>query len=920
MSFTKKPLCAAIAYAMVAGMNLGAFDAAAQQSRERIEVTGTNIKRTDTETPSVVQVITREQIERSGSTSVAELLRELPAIAGGAAVDYDPGTGFQRGNNTASLRGLGSVATLVLLNGRRIAPAPNADPNFGQGTGFNLSTIPLSAIDRIEVLKDGASAVYGSEAIAGVINIILRKDYTGAEATLNHWQKSHGDYRADQASAVAGFGDLGKDRYNVIIAGEWYKREHVWVRDSGSGIQNQLYATLQGRGTPTSALSFPPNVRRESAPGSGAFLTSGRLPVDPNCPADLRVTPSGSTQQECRWNLYNNLTVVSDLERKGIMVRGSFQVTPTITAWADAMMTKSEYDYPSNPPGLDGITPTTWFNRQGVRQTFQLILPVGHPDNPNLFRVALRYRFAEIGQTHVLVDQTASRASAGLTGAFGAWDWETAVLYTESKREENSNSQLYAPLLRQVVADGTFHFYPNTRGANPQSLLDALHPTLHNEGTSKILSWDLKGSRELMQLRGGPAMIAAGLELRKEEMNIVSDPRTVAGDIVGLASSTVSGDRNVSTVFAELSLPIVRNLETQIAGRYDHYSDFGNSFVPKVGFKWLAAPTLAFRGTWGKGFRAPSLFQISSANVQSFNTITDPLRCPNPPTPLPPAETTDCTGRSISSLIQANTNVQPEKSTSHTIGFVWSPTNSIQAAVDYFFIHRMHFIDRYDSQTVINNEFNTGFAGGSVQRDANPATWIPNIPNSGPILSTIRRFDNFGDQVAAGVDFDLNFRFQLGAWGRMTVDSNWTYTDKNDWQFTRGVNYTGGAGNFYANESPRIKGQTSVVWYYRDFESLLRYNYVGSWKYGEPDVCYAGAATNAAALGGECKVHDWGTYDLGVAYKGIRNLRLAVLVRNVKDTPAPYDPFSSYLQTGFNTNMHNPYGRYWQFSINYKFK
>jgi iron complex outermembrane receptor protein len=920
MSFTKKPLCAAIAYAMAASMTVVAYDAAAQQSRERIEVTGTNIKRTDTETPSVVQVITRDQIERSGTTSVAELLREIPAMAGGAAVDYDPGTGFQRGNATASLRGLGSVATLVLLNGRRIAPAPNADPNFGQGTGFNLSTIPLSAIDRIEVLKDGASAVYGSEAIAGVINIILRKDYRGAEATVNHWQKSEGTYRQDQISAVAGFGDLAKDRFNVMIAGEWYKRDEVRVRDSGSGIQSDAYAFLQGRGTPTSASTFPPNVRRESAPNSGAFLTSGRLPVDPNCPANLRVLPAGSTQLECRFNVYDYLQVQGDLERKGMMLRGSFQLTPTVTAWADAMYTKAEYDFSNPPPNLDGITPLTWFNRAGQRQSIQLILPIGHPDNPNNFRIALRYRFLDIGETHYLVDQTASRVTAGLTGTFGAWDWETAVLHTESKSETNSNAQLYAPLLRQVIADGSYHFYPNTRGANSQALLDALHPTLHNEGTSKLTSWDIKGSRELMQMRGGPAAVAAGLELRKEEMEIVSDPRTVAGDIVGLASSTVSGDRNVTTGWVELSLPFIRNLETQLAGRYDHYSDFGNAFTPKVGAKYLVTPALAVRGTWGKGFRAPSLFQISSSSVQSFNTITDPLRCPNPPTPLPNAETTDCTGRGISSLISANVNVQPEKSTSHTIGFVWSPSNMFQAAIDYFFIHRMNFIDRYDSQTVINNEFNANFAGGTVQRDPNPATWVPGIANSGPILSTVRRFDNFGDQVAAGFDFDFTFRFALGAYGRLNIDSNWTYTDKNDWQFEKGVNYTGGAGNFFANESPRVKGQTTFVWDFRDFETLARYNYVGGWKYGDNENgCYTSGATNAF-LGGQCRISDWPTYDLGLTYKGIRNLRVGVLVRNILDTPAPYDPFSAYLQTGFNTNMANPYGRYWQFTINYKFK
>jgi iron complex outermembrane receptor protein len=922
MSFTKKPLCVAVAYAAAASMTLVAVDAFAQQSRERIEVTGTNIKRTDTETPSVVQVITREQIEKSGINTVDELLRQLPAINGGAAVDYDPGTGFQRGSSTASLRGLGSVATLVLLNGRRIAPSPSADPNVGQGTGFNLNTIPLSAIDRIEILKDGASAVYGSEAIAGVINIILRKDYRGAEATVTHAQRSDGGYRTDQVSGSVGYGDLNRDRFNVLISGEAFKRRPVWVRDSGSGIQSDAYAFLQGRGTPTSANSFPPNVRRESAPGSGAFLTSGRLPVDPNCPQNLRVNIAGTTTQECRFNVYDDLTVVSDMERKGVLGRVTFQLTPNVSAWADAMFSKSEFDYPNPPPGLSGNTPTTWFNREGVRQQFQLILPVGHPDNPNPFRVALGYRFVDIGETHNFVDQEQARATAGLEGTFGAWDWQTAVLFSRAKRIDESNAQLYAPALRDALSSGSYHFYPATRGANSQALLDSLHPLLHNEGVSKISSWDLKGSRELMQLRGGPAMVAAGLELRKEQLDIVSDPRTVGGDIVGLASSTVTGDRNVTSGFVEFSIPIVRNLETSIAGRWDHYSDFGNARTPKVGFKWLATPTLAARGTWGKGFRAPSLFQISSANVQSFNTITDPVRCPNGSTPLPNGETGDCTGRTISSLIQANTHVQPEKSVSHTLGVVWSPSNDFQASLDYYFIHRTNFIDRYDSQTVINNEFNGGFAGGTVQRDPNPATWVTGVPNSGPILSTVRRFDNFGDQVAAGFDLDLQWRFLLGAWGRLNTYSSWTYVDKNDWQFSKGVNYTGGAGNFFAFESPRIKGNVTAVWDFRDFESLVRYNYVGHWLYGDNENgCYISTtgATNRF-LGGTCTIADWPTYDVGLTYKGIRNLRVSVLVRNVRDTPAPYDPQSVSLQTGFNTNLYNPYGRYFVFSVNYTFK
>lgn len=915
MSFLKKPMCAAVAYAMAASMTLVAANAFAQQSRERIEVTGTNIKRTDTETPSVVQVITKEQIERSGATSVAELLREVPAIAGGALQDYDAGTGFSAGNQSASLRGLGSVATLVLLNGRRIAPAPYADPNVGQGTAFNLNSIPLSAVDRVEILKDGASAIYGSEAIAGVVNIILRKDYRGAEVAVNHWQRSDGSYETNQVAATVGFGDLSVNRYNVLIAGEWLKRESQPIQQSGSGIMNEAYRTLAGRGTALSALSYPANVRRESSPGSGVFLASGRLPVDPRCPAQLRVNVT-ATVQECRWNNFDFLNIVSDLERKGLMGRATFQVSANLTAFAEFGFTRNDTTFVSPPPSLDAAAPSTWFNRAGQRFSYTLILPIGHPDNPNNFRIGLRYRFADIGQTYDKVQNENARAVAGVNGTFGAWDWESAVLYSSAKREERFNQILLLSAVQNAVSSGAYRFF----GTNSQQLLDSLHPVITDKGESKLLSWDVKGSRELMQMRGGPAALAAGLEVRREEMDINSDPRTVAGDFIGIASSTVNTQRNVASVFAELSMPVIRNLETQLAARYDRYSDYGKSFTPKVGAKWLVTPELALRGSWAKGFRAPSLFQISNANVQSFNTVVDPLRCPDGATPVPGAETEDC-ARRISSLIQANPHVQPEKSVSHTLGLVWSPTNALQASLDFWYIHRMNFIDRFTSPFVIarNLAGDPAFAN-AVIRNPNPETWLPGIPNSGPIQSTIRRFDNFGDQIVAGFDFDANYRLLLGSFGKVTLDTNWTYYDKSIWQFGKGDPYFNGAGNYYGPfPLPRVRGAATAVWDFRDFSALLRYNYTGNWFYGDPDVgCYLSATGATLRFLGECYVKEWWTYDVGLSYKGIRNLTISALVRNIKDSPAPYDP--DFTTSGFNPTYHNPYGRYWQFSISYKFK
>jgi iron complex outermembrane receptor protein len=932
----KKKLPAALTLAFGAGVALSAasLGASAQQAQrvERIEVTGTNIKRTDTETPSVVQVITREQIERSGVQTVAELLRQVPAIAGGSAQDFDGGTGFQRGNQTASLRGLGSVATLVLLNGRRLAPAPYADPNVGQGSSYNLNTIPVSAIERIDVLKDGASAIYGSDAMAGVINIILKRDFRGAEATWSYWTQpdSWGDYQANQLSGAIGFGDLARDRYNVILAADFYKRDAQPLQESGSGIASDDMRRVAGRLNRTSELGFPANMRRETAPG--VFGAAGRLAIDPRCPAEARIAVAPNPV--CAWNVYDALNIVAPVERGGILGRLTYQWTPNTTFFLDAGFTRNQVDFQANPPALSAAAPATWFNRAGQRFTYQLILPVGHPDNPNPFRVGLLYRFADLGNTHTEVTTDAGRVVAGFSGVWGAWDWESAILYSENKRTDTTNQFLHFPTLVSAVNNGTYRFSGNA--TNSQALLDALHPTYDNTGKSSITQWDLKGSREVYAMPAGPVMLATGFELRKEEMDIISDPRNVAGEFVNVASSSVSGSRNVWSAYAEFSVPVLRNLELQVAGRYDHYSDYGASATPKVGFKWTPTSALAVRGTYAQGFRAPSLFQISNANVQSFNAgIVDPLRCPNGSTPAPGGEPADCNA-SISSLIQANTHLKPEESTSNSLGFIFSPTSNFQMSVDRWYIHRTDFIDRFSSPFVIQQNFlgNPTFAD-AVIRDDNPATWLPGIPNSGPIRSTIRRYDNFGGTVVRGYDFDANAKFPLGAYGRLNVDFNATYDDKMLWKLGgNDVPYISGLGNFYAFEAPRFRAQLTGTWDWRAFSFLGRYNYTGGWDFGEPTQliggvtstgpfgCYLGSANAWVVFNNGCRVSSWDTFDLGVTWSGIKNLKIGALVRNVTDKAAPYDPNNDTEggALGFNPTFHNPYGRYLQLSLTYKFR
>lgn len=907
MSHLKKIAKALIAIGV--GGASSAFVAHAQQAQkvDKIEVTGSNIKRVDSETPSPIQVITREDIQKSGANSVAELLRDIPSVAGGSLNDFNAGNGFGRGTQSVSLRGLGSVATLVLVNGRRVETAPVADPNLGQGAAFNLNVIPVGAIERIEILKDGASAIYGSDAIAGVINVILRKDYTGGEVLYTVRQNHDSDFRSQTIGGTVGFGDIARDRYNVLAAMEFFKRDATTIYE-GYDVQRELYTQLSNRLIPNSTLSYPANRRREAVNGNGAFTVA--LPLDPRCPPQLTF---GTL---CRSNTFDDTNIEAKTERKSIFTRGTMELSSALSVFGEFRFTRAESQFIGAPPALDAGSPATWFNAAGQRFTYTLFLPVGHPDNPNAFRLGLRYRFVDLGRTFQNVTNDSTSAVAGLNGNWKNWDWESAFTFGKTKREDTNNGQLFFPALQAAVANGTYRFF----GTNSPDLIAALNPYKTQRGESKNSSWDLKGSTELTAMAGGPLALATGLQLRQEDFDIVSDPRNVAGQFVNVASSTVHGSRKVASVYGELSIPFAKNVEMQLAGRYDHYSDYGNSTTPKVGIKWTPVNQLAVRATYSEAFRAPSLLQISSGNVQSFNNgLNDPLRCGKVG-----ANPDDCsvgnggTGRSISSLISPNANLQPERSKSYTFGFIFSPTTDTSASLDYFNIRRRDFIDRFDSQTVVNNEFNPGFTGGTVFRDPNPATWLPGVANSGPIQSTVRRFDNFGVAIVGGLDLDITTNINLGAGGKLKVSGQGTYLTKTDWSLTKGGPIVSGLGNFYVFESPRVRGTITATWTYQDFSVLGRYNFTGKWFYGDPvSGCYLSAAT-VAALGGLCEVDSFTTVDASVTYTGIKNLSLSLLARNIGSRSAPYDPGQTTL--GFNPTFHSPQGTNYAFTAAYKFK
>src|SRR5258706_10208451 len=280
---------------------IAAFAAAAHAQApvvgEKIEVTGSNIKRIDVETPSPVAVITREQIRESGKRDVAELRRPYSAASAGSQLDNGSGS-CSAGAQTVSLRGLGSAGTLVLVNGRRMSPAAYADPNNGNSTVYNLNVIPIDAIERIEILKDGASAIYGSDAMAGVVNIILRRDFRGGEASASYSTNDDGAWTTWRGGATVGIGDMSKDNWNLLASLEHFHRDPVMIKDLKNVPVDDLSRLGNWRVT-QSANGYPANYFRESVLGNGSFTTFVR--VDPNCPAERIIN------SRCRYNSNNDI-------------------------------------------------------------------------------------------------------------------------------------------------------------------------------------------------------------------------------------------------------------------------------------------------------------------------------------------------------------------------------------------------------------------------------------------------------------------------------------------------------------------------------------------------------------------------------------------------------------------------------------
>jgi iron complex outermembrane receptor protein len=946
-----------IALAVVTAITTLPVLAQSSEPVTQITITGTNIKRTEVETASPIQTITAKEIEQSGAKTVLELLKEVTSAGVGGYFDTADQNGFSRGVATASLRNLGSTTTLILLNGRRLAPSAFVNPNTGQSTLYDLNSIPISALDRVEVLKDGASAVYGSDAIAGVINFITRSDFEGKTVSISAGANDSNDFGSQNVNLAFGFGDLNKDKYNLLVALDVTKRDQTMASQI-TDARTDEYAAINFRLNPYNSLySSSPFFSRQLTNGAFSLLPAN-FSTPLNCPIDRQVTlgPSNNVLSSsalfgrtiCNYPTYTRTQAQTPAQDSSLLMVGTLNLGNSMTAFSEFALTQSKREFLSLPIALDGRSPVTNYLLGGIAPSFQAALPIGHPDNPfPTSRAGVLYRFEDLkSETHLT--NTSSRFLAGLRGSAGKWDYESAVLWNRSERDEIRYGALYLPTLRKLVTEN--------RTLASLSTDPTLSVPVSVLGTSEILQFDAKATTILGKLPGGPMGFAAGVEVRDEKLSLLPDPNLSTGMIYGSANQVIDAKRQVVSAFAELRAPLTKTLEAELAGRIDKYPGIAANFVPKFGAKWIADPNyVAFRGTYSKGFRAPAVSQTAPGGAQFFTTVTDPLRCPDGINPVAGADTTDC-NKSVSGTGGANPDLKPETSKNLSLGMIITPNKDNDILIDLFRVTQYGEVDLGSADFILRNPAN--FPADYIDRATTNLLTDTNgnpIPGTGPLLAVKLPWTNIGSTLVHGFDVEFRNRYRVAPGSRLTSSLRFTQLLKYARSEAEGnpsynsVGTSAGINDWSINTGsmPKFRSTLSVAYDTPDHTFVVGARHVSSVslirKYdadlvypvpycqygvappaGTPNVYQRytnGTPGNAlySQLYPDCRIQSWTTMSFGYSYKGVKNTVMSVNVQNLTDKKAPYSPTTASGDLAHNNSLHNATGRYIRASMRYSF-
>ncbi len=828
---------------------------AAPQRLEKVEIVGSHLKRVDAEGPAPVSTYTRDDIEASGAARLGDFLLALPFAGAGGFDDrttsFSPGL---EGTAALSLRGLGPGATLVLLNGRRLVAYGATFEN--DETFVDLNSLPLAAVERVEILRDGASAIYGADAIAGVVNIVLRRDFAGAEAMARVGQSTRGDARRLYGSASLGAGDIAADRYNAFVTVDAQRQDAVPMRarSFSRSADQRPRGGFDGR----FATGSPPTIQ---FPGGDPFAA-------PNCPPDRVIPAFGGTVRGtfCAFdpNLYNPL--LPQIKRVGALAVGSAAPTADLRLYAELAVNRLVATKELSPSQVIGV------------------VPADAPTNPFGQEAIVLWRPLDAGGRLGETTIDFRRAVAGAQGAWRRWEWDLAAgTNTIDTESHNRNERRISAVLEALRTGALNPFIPN----NDPAALAAVEAEFTDRFTGRSRFAQTKATTELAQLAHGPLALALGVERRRESFATALDPLSLAGEINGVTQADSSAARSVGAAFAEVNWPAAAGIEVQFAARHDRYSDFGSSTSPKVALRWQPAKALLLRASAGRGFLPPSLPQMNRPRTAGEG-VFDPVRCPVT------QSFDDCgSGPAIYSQ-QGNLDLDAERSRQHNIGIVVEPVAGWSASLDVWRIAHVGKIV-FGGDYILRNE--AAFPGRVIRAPASPEDAALGLP--GPIVEFRDTYINVAGRDVRGVDVELKGRVASVFGGALALGASISYLDR----FVERVTPLDAASDEAGGDGrPRLRAQASAEWQRGAWLLGIGARHIGSYRY----LRFFDNAPRTMA--------SWTVLDLSIAWRGPRD-RVSLAVHNAADRDPPFR--SENL--GYDRFVHDPLGRFVSLSWRHSF-
>ncbi|MEO3712273.1 TonB-dependent receptor plug domain-containing protein [Roseateles flavus] len=852
-------VAAAAAFACTAGH----ADEAPKQL-ERVVIVGSNLKRIDAEGPSPVQVYKRADIEATGATTLVDALFTMSSTTGG--FDGTNSNSFAPGAAAVSLRGMGEKNVLVLLNGRRLA-----NYGFAQGTDstfVDLNSLPLSAIDEIQVLRDGASAIYGSDAVAGVINFVTRRDFKGLELGAKYSQNTAGDLKTGSANITAGFGDLGRDRFNLLATLDLYQR--------GAKIAGKHEFT---RTNDLRSIGGQDNRATDRSPGSYYNVGTGERHAMPGCAAPSVVEVDDRGDEYCRTDVDGGTKLTPNLKRATGILVGTFELSKDTQLFGELSLNRNKTDWADSYSSIE------------TYQADRYIMPDWGSYKPALGGGEALMVFRSVyeagrSQSHATSDNT--RVLAGARGSFGNYDWEAAASYSNNALSLGQDGLLKRDAVTQALKTGSYDPFALK---NPESAWRPLLTSVERTASSKLSTLDAKISNPEAFKLGGPVGIAAGVQFMSESMRDTPDAQIQAHNIENYGGTGSDGSRRVSSAFVEMSLLPIKKLEVQLALRSDHYSDFGNTVNPKLAVAFRPTDSLLLRGGYNTAFKAPTLPQMHMAETTAYSSgVADWVRC------RPLGYGPDQCHYYPKMLLVSNTELKPEKTKIASFGAVFNPTRDFLLSLDYYRLEQRDAIQLLDGQYLLDHEFDTpGFDKLVIRDPRNPAleARFPGLRH-GRLNTIVTPFINVGRVKTDGADIEGRYAFEL-AGGKFSLRNELNYQFHFKQSDVQDQDPTERLDSYYR---PKWRNVLSLGYERGAWAGSLRANTSASvLNIDDPTHIMDGQEVD--------RLPSYTTLDFNVRYKGFKNMVVNAGITNFTDKRSRFSTqYGSFLDSTDGPNAY----------------